>query len=52
LRDTEGIVAAELDLNDLARASFDFDVHGHYARPDIFTLHVDERPKPAVTTDR
>jgi nitrilase len=52
LRDEEGIVAAALDLGDLSRAVMDFDVHGHYARPDVFTLHVDERPKPAVTTDR
>ncbi len=49
LRDEEGIVHAELDLGEIARASMDFDVHGHYARPDVFTLEVDERPKRAVT---
>ncbi|MEU9041622.1 MULTISPECIES: nitrilase-related carbon-nitrogen hydrolase [unclassified Kitasatospora] len=42
LRDGEGILSAELDLDDLARARFDFDPVGHYARPDVFTLHVDE----------
>ncbi|MFJ9517971.1 nitrilase-related carbon-nitrogen hydrolase [Kitasatospora sp. NPDC101801] len=42
LRDGEGILTAELDLDDLARARFDFDSVGHYARPDVFTLHVDE----------
>jgi hypothetical protein len=26
------------------------DVVGHYARPDIFQLHVDEQPKRPVTT--
>jgi hypothetical protein len=38
-------VAAELGI---PRNTFDFDVVGHYARPDIFQLHVDERPKPPV----
>lgn len=42
LRDGEGILTAELDLDDLTRARFDFDPTGHYARPDIFSLHVDE----------
>ncbi|MBO3682064.1 nitrilase-related carbon-nitrogen hydrolase [Streptomyces sp. NEAU-YJ-81] len=49
LRDGEGILIAELDLNDLARARFDLDTTGHYARPDVFTLHVDESAHAAVT---
>ncbi|GGW93620.1 nitrilase-related carbon-nitrogen hydrolase [Streptomyces chartreusis] len=49
LRDGEGILAAELDLDDLTRARFDFDPTGHYARPDVFTLHVDESARTAVT---
>lgn len=44
-RDGEGIVVATLDLDDLARARFDFDAAGHYARPDIFTLNVDQTPR-------
>jgi nitrilase len=48
LRGREGILTAELDMNEIARAKFDFDVVGHYARPDVFTLSVDERPKPPV----
>ncbi|TXS48060.1 nitrilase [Streptomyces sp. uw30] len=49
LRDGEGILTAELDLDDLARARFDFDPTGHYARPDVFTLHVDESARTTVT---
>lgn len=43
LRGEEGILVAELDLDDLARARWDLDPVGHYARPDVFTLTVDER---------
>ncbi|MFE4056358.1 nitrilase-related carbon-nitrogen hydrolase [Streptomyces sp. NPDC059096] len=50
LRDGEGILTAVLDLDDLARARFDLDATGHYARPDIFTLHVDQSPRTTVTT--
>ena len=32
----------------VARGKFDFDVVGHYARPDIFNLEVDERQKIPV----
>lgn len=30
----EGILTAELDLDDIARGKFDLDIVGHYARPD------------------
>lgn len=43
-----GLVTAEIDLNDLTRARYDMDVSGHYARPDIFSLHVDTRPKRTI----
>lgn len=48
LRGQEGILVAELDLGELVRARFDLDVTGHYARPDVFALHVDERPRDSV----
>ncbi len=50
LRGGEGILTAEIDTADLARARFDFDAVGHYARPDVFSLHVDEREKRAVNS--
>jgi len=42
-RDGEGILHADLDLDEIARARFDLDVVGHYARPDIFDLRVNDR---------
>jgi nitrilase len=44
----ECVLTAELDRADLARAKFDFDVVGHYARPDVFRLEVNERPTKSV----
>jgi nitrilase len=44
----EAVIAADLDLKQIPRAKFDFDVVGHYARPDIFQLHVDRRPHRLV----
>jgi nitrilase len=46
----ETILIAELDRGLLPKAKFDFDVVGHYSRPDIFRLTVDDRPKPPVAT--
>jgi nitrilase len=51
LYDEEGILFAELDLGAVARSKFDFDVVGHYARPDVFQLRVNEKPNRSVTTN-
>jgi len=48
LYDQEGMLFAELDLAEVPRSKFDFDVVGHYARPDVFQLIVDERPQSSV----
>ncbi len=47
-RTGETVLTAELDMAEVARGKFDLDVVGHYARPDIFQLSVEERPKPTV----
>jgi nitrilase len=47
-----GLVVASVDTDELVRARYDFDVVGHYARPDIFSLHVDERAKKTVEFQR
>jgi len=46
----EAILVCELDRGLLPKAKFDFDAVGHYSRPDIFSLMVDDRPKPVVAT--
>ncbi len=53
LYEQEGILFADLDLTAIARSKFDFDVVGHYARPDVFQLIVNEKPSfSVVTTDK
>src|SRR6185295_310666 len=48
--DGETILTATLDLNEIGRGKFDFDVAGHYSRPDVFQLIVNESPMRAVST--
>lgn len=43
-----GLVVAEIDVAQLVQARYDLDVVGHYARPDVFALTVDERSKRTV----
>lgn len=46
--DRECILTADIDLGEFAEGKYDFDVVGHYARPDVFRLYVNERAAPAV----
>jgi len=46
----EAVSVAEIDVGTIARGKYDFDAAGHYARPDIFTLHIDRRPQRSVQT--
>ena len=45
----ETILTADLDLDDIGRGKFDFDVAGHYSRPDVFQLTVNEAPMRPVS---
>ncbi len=49
LWDEEGVLRAELDMSEIERSKFDFDVVGHYARPDVFRLEVNEGASLPVT---
>lgn len=44
----ECLLCADLDLDDVVRGKYDFDVTGHYSRPDVFRLLVNEAPATAV----
>lgn len=48
LYNEEGMLLAELDMAEIPRSRFDFDVTGHYARPDVFQLRVNEQPLPPL----
>ncbi|MCP3988920.1 MAG: nitrilase [Actinomycetia bacterium] len=41
-RTGETILTADIDLGEIVRGKFDLDVTGHYARPDVFQLQVNE----------
>ncbi|HET9318780.1 MAG TPA: nitrilase-related carbon-nitrogen hydrolase [Bryobacteraceae bacterium] len=45
----ECIQVADLDLGEIAEGKYDLDVAGHYARPDVFRLLVNERPAPVAS---
>ncbi len=44
----EGILYADLDMGEVVRGRLDFDVVGHYARPDVFELRVNQTETLAV----
>jgi len=43
LFDEAGILYADIDLLLIPRSRYDFDVVGHYARPDVFQLIINEK---------
>jgi len=43
LFDKEGNLYAELDISEIIRSKIDFDVVGHYSRPDVFRLTINEQ---------
>ena len=52
LKNGPGLLVAQIDSDELVKARYDFDVVGHYSRPDVFTLSVDERAKTSVKFQR
>jgi len=48
VRGKETILFAEIDPQDIARGKMDFDVAGHYARPDIFDLRINTGKRSPV----
>ncbi|GAC32674.1 carbon-nitrogen hydrolase family protein [Paraglaciecola polaris] len=50
LYNEEGLISAVIDLDDIVKARYDLDPAGHYSRPDVFKLTVDEEPRPAYKT--
>lgn len=48
MRNERGLLVAKIDTAELIKARYDFDVVGHYSRPDVFSLNVDERAKRTV----
>ncbi len=46
----EEILIADIDLDEIVEAKYHFDVVGHYARPYVFKLVVNEASTPAVVT--
>lgn len=49
--DAPAILTAEIDTGAISRGTFDMDVVGHYARPDLFQLTVRTAPDSAVRFD-
>ncbi|GMM52428.1 Nit1 protein [Starmerella bacillaris] len=47
-----GLLTAEIDTDDLIGARYDLDVVGHYGRPDVFSLHVDESARESAVFNK
>ncbi len=45
LFDKEGIITAEINLDEVVRSRMDFDVTGHYSRNDVFELTINKQPE-------
>ena len=48
----ETILTAALDKDDIIRGKYDLDVVGHYARPDVFSLNVNESEQKIVSNQQ
>ena len=52
LYNENGLIWASIDLDDIIKARYDMDPVGHYSRPDIFKLSVDEQERPPVSSPK
>lgn len=46
--DEECIIFADLELESLPEGNLTIDTNGHYARPDVFQLHVNTTPQQSI----
>lgn len=51
MRKEKGLLIAEIEVDAAAASRRKFDVSGHYARPDVFTLHVNRSKQSPVSFD-
>lgn len=49
MHEEKGLLLAEIDVAAAPAARRKFDASGHYARPDVFGLSVDRRPRSAIS---
>ncbi len=50
VREGEGMAIADLDFSLIAKRKRMMDCVGHYARPDLFSLHIDKTSRPVTTS--
>lgn len=51
MRKEKGLLVAEVDVAAARASRRKFDVSGHYARPDVFTLHVNRAAQSPISFD-
>ena len=51
MRKEKGLLIAEIDIQAARASRRKFDVSGHYARPDVFTLHVNRSKQSPISFD-
>jgi aliphatic nitrilase len=51
LREGEGLVVAELDMELIVKRKRMMDSVGHYARPELLSLHLHDQPAAPMTRD-
>jgi nitrilase len=48
MRKATGMLLADIEIDAVVAARRRIDVAGHYARPDVFQLHVNRQPQSPV----